>query len=476
MATYLEVEYTVTLMRLTDPGYVESGDRTFLYYYAAPDAWAALPDRELQARAFATAERTYVDLNERLRAAEPGDPNYLRVKSTRARVLGTDEANSWPWVSARPPVWEPSPCVVVHADGTYAKVHALEFGNAVPSERERVRLDAVLPSLLERHLPACAAEYERAVATYRDPRPLDARSRLVWGAAVLFFCVLDRLATGGELADPQATLDGMISRLATDGATPRDDVESARQIYRRLVEQRPHRPGDPLFQTIYERAWAVRYAEFDPRTPSAFQGFVRCLVASAERLATLDFDGGGTAAAAASPIYEKIAAFNRTVLLPAFEEIKTTLERKGKRAIVAEDDRLGDEFLESVYREMHPGGRLARELLTSPPTADELADGTARYLGPTIVCIDPEPAESRYAGKYFETIVFVVGPNDAVYASPFVLYHMKFDNKLHAFAHRFDNAQPLQPIETIDKYAVQNHFLGAYDFFKLHARSDQRPW
>src|SRR5262249_6496973 len=134
------------------------------------------------------------------------------------------------------------------------------------------------------------------------------------------------------------------------------------------------------------------------------------------------------------------------------------------------------EFLQSFYHEIHPSPRYARELETTPPSADEVAAGRARYLGHTIVAIDPEPDASRYAGKFFETIVFVVGPDETVAASPFVLYHMRFDNKLHGFAHRFDNSQAFEPVETIDKYAIQNHFLGAYDFFKMHARGSERPW
>lgn len=125
---------------------------------------------------------------------------------------------------------------------------------------------------------------------------------------------------------------------------------------------------------------------------------------------------------------------------------------------------------------MHGATKLARELESSPPSDDEIASGRARYLGYSIVAVDAEPSESRYGGIYFETIVYVVGPNDQVWASPFVFYHMKFDNKLHGFAHRFDNNQERQAVETIDKYAVQNHFLNAYDYYKIHARRDERPW
>lgn len=117
-----------------------------------------------------------------------------------------------------------------------------------------------------------------------------------------------------------------------------------------------------------------------------------------------------------------------------------------------------------------------RELARSAPFAAEVAPDRARYLGYSIAAVDPEPAESRYAGKFFETIVFVVDPDERVYASPLVFHHMKFDNKLHGFAQRFDNSIAAHEVEALDKYQILNHFLGAFDFFKLHAKRDEPPW
>jgi hypothetical protein len=477
MAAFLEVEFTVTLMRLTEVGYVESGDRLFVYYFAAPDAWASLPEATLQSRAFAVAERMYSETNERLRAAEPSDPNYLRAKSTRARVLSAEEASARPWAAAGPPVWDPSACVVVDADGSFTRVSRDDLAGAAPAERGHVRLDRVLPGLLAKHVPACVAVYGQLYEQFQDSRPLDEPSRNVWGAAVIFFCMLDRLATGGEYEDPFATVEEMITWLAEGGEVPRDDVESARQIYHRLFEYNVFRPNDTLFQMVYERAWHIRYSDLEIGRPSAFQGFIHCLTGCRETLHRFDFDDPRRAPAAPrSPVFEKIAAFHESAVVPAFAEIKATLERHGKRVFIAENDRIGDEFLEQFYREVHGPTKLARELESSAPSDDEIASGRARYLGYSLVAVDAEPAESRYGGIFFETIVYIVGPNDQVWASPFVFYHMKFDNKLHGFAHRFDNNQERQAVETIDKYAVQNHFLNAYDYYKIHARRDERPW
>lgn len=472
MATFIEAELTVTLMRLTPNGdYVESGDRSYRYYFAAPEAWARFSDGALQAHAKAAADRIYAETNARLRAAEPTDLNYLAVLSSRARVLAPDEATSWPWLSTDKPVWDASSTFVVHGDGTVAAVNPLELGNAVPAERPSVALDDILPSLVTKQLPACAAGYVDALQHYRDARPLDETSRVVWGLVVYFWCVLDRFATRGDVADPWTTLDRMIDRLAADGRVSRDVVDAARQIYRKTLEYSVFRPNVSLAEFVYERAWSVRYADLDPATPSAFQGFVRCLCACRDTLATFDVVDSPNAAPAASSVFAKIDAFVRGILLPTFEEMRPTLERHGKRVVVAEADAFGDAFLDSFFAEVHPDRRLVRELATAPPPT-----APTRFVGPTFAVVDAERYDSRYAGTFFDTIVFEVGPDDEVSASPFVVYHMKFDNKLHAFAHRFDNAQARQPIETIDRYAIQNHFLGAYDYFKMHARSDQRPW
>lgn len=476
MAGYLEARFVVTLMRLTEYGYMESGDREFVYYFAIPDAWASLPDDVLQERVFAAAEQMYAETNSRLQAAEPSDPNYLLVKSAPMRRLGPDEAAARPWLSNRPPVWDPSACVAVDADGYVRRVSAADFANAVSTERNSVRLDRVLPALLSKQLASCSAVYAELYERFQDPRPLDERSRYVWGAAVLFFCVLDRLASRGEYADPMATVEEMITWLAEGGEFARDDVESARQIYRRLFEYNVYRPNDTLFQMVYERAWSIRYPDLDSRNPSAFQGFIHCLTGCREALHNFDFDNPRSSASAPPNAYEKVVTFASAVLVPAFEEIRATLERHGKRVVVADDGRFGDEFLDRFFREIFPTPRFASELATSRPSEDEIASGKARYLGHSLLAVDAEPAASPYAGKFFETIVYVVGPDESVFASPFVVYHMQFDDKLHGFEHRFDNAQERMPVESIDKYAVQNHFLNAYDFFKIHARRDERPW
>src|ERR1044072_5053559 len=131
MSAFLDVKFTVTLMRLTELDiHVESGDRIFTYYFRVPDDW--LTDADLQRRVFAVAEQMYLDLNNRLRRAEPSDPNYLRVKYTQATPLTADQVQAQPWRTATDlPVWETTPRVDVSADGAYQQVHPQVFDENV---------------------------------------------------------------------------------------------------------------------------------------------------------------------------------------------------------------------------------------------------------------------------------------------------------------------------------------------------------
>lgn len=299
MATFLEVELTVTLASPTpDGGYREAEPKPFVYYFAVSDAWARLPDSALRLRALAVAERVYADRNAAFRIAEPNDPAWLMLKDARVRRLSADEAASWPWVSAHVPAWEPSVCVVAHADGAYDKVNALEFGSVVPAEPPRVALDALLPRMLAGTLPACSAAYARALAERRDPRPLDEGARTVWGLAVFLVCALDRFASGGDVAEPGRALDRALGWLVEDGRATRETADGARQIAKRLAERDAGDAALPFAERVLRRAWALRYSDLDPKTPTAFADFVRCAAAARASLddATLEEPprGGGS--------------------------------------------------------------------------------------------------------------------------------------------------------------------------------------
>lgn len=117
-------------------------------------------------------------------------------------------------------------------------------------------------------------------------------------------------------------------------------------------------------------------------------------------------------------------------------------------------------------------------LATKRPLADAQSEELLSTLvstfrkrgGPGIVLVDRNPPEQRAAigGRYAMNVLYeVVG--DEVYASPGVMFWMAFNNKLHAFAHRYDNNIARHRLEDITKEHVLNHLLNSLSFYKMYA-------
>ena len=122
----LAVDFTVTLMRLTETGdYVESGDKIYRYFFSTPASWA--DNADYRRRAGQTSVNMYQELANQFRLAEPNDPNYIAVKATAAAILTAAEIAANPWREVRPPVWENSPCVIVIDETEYYKVGLADF-------------------------------------------------------------------------------------------------------------------------------------------------------------------------------------------------------------------------------------------------------------------------------------------------------------------------------------------------------------
>jgi hypothetical protein len=291
MPAYLEVEFVVTLMRLMEMEFhVESGDMPLAYYFAAPAAWAGLPDAVLQKRVFDVAQKMYADLNKRFRDAEPYDLNYLRVKSASATLLTPDQVSSRPWLNAAPPArWEATPCVVVNADCTYSKVAPQHFADAAPSERDAIRLDRVLPVLVSKHLPNCTAAYRQLCRSLGDQRPLSDRDLFVLGTAVLFLCVLDRLRSDKDYPQPLVTVEEMVGWLIEDSGNVRRELEEARQLFTRMLASGAFGPGGGLAERIFQSAWRIYHPGREPVAASAFRGFIESLAGRQNNLYSFDF-------------------------------------------------------------------------------------------------------------------------------------------------------------------------------------------
>ena len=125
MSQYYSVAFTDTLMGWNNDlqMHMQSGDHHSTFSFRVPDAWAALPDADLQQKIFAVAQKMYDDLNAGFREAEPDDISYMLVKNTQAEKLDAAAVQAKPWMAAPDPaVWESTPCVIVDDGGTYHKV------------------------------------------------------------------------------------------------------------------------------------------------------------------------------------------------------------------------------------------------------------------------------------------------------------------------------------------------------------------
>lgn len=156
-----------------------------------------------------------------------------------------------------------------------------------------------------------------------------------------------------------------------------------------------------------------------------------------------------------SEMPENVKAFEQTVLLPALREIGAApaLLREYTVEVVARRPSV-DESAEQIL--------------------GDLAGAMRRDAGPSLVIVNRSvpPGLSPLAGRYVMT-VFYEQDESRVAASPAVLFWMRFNNKLHVFAHRYDNDIAFHPVEDVTRQHIFNHVLRSFDFYKLYAFSDK---
>jgi len=151
---------------------------------------------------------------------------------------------------------------------------------------------------------------------------------------------------------------------------------------------------------------------------------------------------------------QKIKAFESGVLIPALAEVSksTALLREYEAEPVVQRPSADDD---------------AEELLAS------LAETISRRAGPSLLLKNRQmpPGLSRLAGRYVMT-VFYQEDEDRVYVSPSVIFRMRFNNKLHVFNHRYDNAVAHHRVGDVTRSHVLNHILSSFDFYKIYAFSE----
>ena len=151
---------------------------------------------------------------------------------------------------------------------------------------------------------------------------------------------------------------------------------------------------------------------------------------------------------------QKIRAFESSVLIAALTEVTNS------RALLAE-------YEAEVVAQRPSVDAAGEELLAS------LAQTNSCRAGPSLVLNSRQvpPGLPRLAGRYAMT-VFYEEDEDQVYASPSVIFWMRFNNKLHVFNHRYDNNVVHQRVEDVKRSHVLNHILNSFDFYKIYAFSE----
>jgi hypothetical protein len=151
----------------------------------------------------------------------------------------------------------------------------------------------------------------------------------------------------------------------------------------------------------------------------------------------------------------KIANFEKSILLPSLTEISQSPAL------------LRDYTAEVVTKRPHPDANV-EELLAG------LGGALRRREGLSLVLSNRErpPGISVIGGHYVVTAFHDV-QGDEVFVSPGVMFWMRFNNKLHAFNHRYDNNVARHRIEDVTRPHVLNHVLGSFDFYKINAFSEK---
>lgn len=151
----------------------------------------------------------------------------------------------------------------------------------------------------------------------------------------------------------------------------------------------------------------------------------------------------------------KIAAFEESIVLPALTEVTSSPS-------------LQRDFVAELVVKRPLADARSEELLTS------LASAFRKRTGSSMMLTDlrrERPFVAPIGGRFAMSVLYEV-QGDEVYASPGVMFWMAFNNKLHGFAHRYDNAIARHRVEDITRNHVLNHVLNSLTFYKAYAYAE----
>jgi hypothetical protein len=98
--------------------HVQSDIRRYDYFFKAPPGVrGAASATEFQQRLLSVMHAVYQEHGRAFKLREPDDINYIAIVQSAFRELTAQEVASKPWLTARPPHWEQSHCLLLSASG-----------------------------------------------------------------------------------------------------------------------------------------------------------------------------------------------------------------------------------------------------------------------------------------------------------------------------------------------------------------------
>ena len=167
----------------------------------------------------------------------------------------------------------------------------------------------------------------------------------------------------------------------------------------------------------------------------------------------------------------KIEDFEKRLIVPFFEEVKASRRLADRTFHIVSGSHSGDARIDELLQIMHPDRAFLEPKVPVASSAPE-----TRFVGRTLVVVNPGSQPHPDAGKFFLSVTYRCGPGGDVYTSPYVMYYMRFDGKLHQFDHRYDATVAAHRVEDVTRAQVLNHMLDSFQFYEMHAGSPDSPW
>ncbi|CAN5217835.1 hypothetical protein BH09MYX1_BH09MYX1_09510 [soil metagenome] len=172
-----------------------------------------------------------------------------------------------------------------------------------------------------------------------------------------------------------------------------------------------------------------------------------------------------------------IANFEFQLLLPLYEEVRSSprMAAKERTFQIERELHTDDPITNGAFAAVHSKRRSIADLASTAEAAQ-----AGEWIGSTLVLVEPAEKRASYthpqAGRFYLSALYRLPGDGRVFASPWVVYWMRFNDALHAFAHRYVGAIAEHPIETLTRKDLVNHALGAISGFDIYAYAAERPF